>query len=432
MNHRLLIGAYACLVNPEVKVPGGGDLMAWNLVKRLGRAHRLWVLTAAQNRDAIEAIVKKAPLPNVHFVYIDLPGWLHRLLRHQGGIQFYAYLWQWRAYFVARRLHREVHFDAFHHLTYDNDWMASIIGALLPVPYLRGPGGGAHRTPRALTRTYPLRERLWEQIRAAGQWLFRHDPFFVLGQRRARAILVCNREALEAIPSKWRCKAQLFPVSGVSSAALNGAVPRALPDGKFRVLTAGRLIRLKAFDLAIRAFKDFVQRSTADDPADGVEFTIIGDGPELPRLQALARCLGLEQRVRFEGWKQQEELWSRMRSCDVFLFPSLRDGGGLVVVEAMAAGKPVVCVDLGGPRMHVTEECGIKVPAISPAQTVRDLAAALERLYVDKELRQRMGRAARERAEREHDWEHLGERLLEIYAKALGPDLQKAQVAVQS
>ncbi len=85
-----------------------------------------------------------------------------------------------------------------------------------------------------------------------------------------------------------------------------------------------------------------------------------------------------------------------MRACDVFLFPSLRDGGGLVVVEAMAAGKPVICVDLGGPRMHVTEDCGVKVAPLSPEQVVGDLAAALERLCRDKELRLQMG--ARPRA----------------------------------
>jgi glycosyltransferase involved in cell wall biosynthesis len=394
--------------------------MAWNMVKHLGRVHRLWVLTAAQNRESIDAAHKEEPLPDVQFVYVDLPGWLHPLLRRQGSLQFYAYLWQWRAYFVARELHQRVHFDAFHHLSYENDWMASIIGALLPVPYLRGPGGGAHRTPKAFVRNYPLRERLWEQVRTIGQWLYRHDPFFVLGRRRAKAILVCNREALKAVPRKWQHKVQLFPINGVSSVAFDGFTARAQPKETYRILTAGRLVRLKAFDLAIEAFKTFLERAVSTGGSEGAEFTIVGDGPELPRLQGLVRSYGLQGRVRFESWKAQEELWATMRSCDVLLFPSLRDGGGLVVVEAMAAGKPVVCVDLGGPGMHVTEECGIKVAPLSPEQVVRDLAAALERLYADEELRLRLGKAARERAAKLYHWDRLGERMLEIYQDALG------------
>lgn len=417
---RVLVCAFACAGDPSTKFFGGGDIMAWNLVKRLGRVHRLWVLTAAQNRDALEAALKKEPLPSVEFHYVDLPGWLHPLLRHQGGLQFYAYLWQWKAYLVARQLHQRVHFDAFHHLSYDNDWMASIIGALLPVPYLRGPGGGAHRTPKAFVRNYPLRERCWERVRIIGQWLYRHDPFFVLGRRRAKAILVGNREALKAVPRKWQHKVQLFPVNGVSPVAFDGSTPRAQPKETYRILTAGRLVRLKAFDLAIEAFKTFVARTGLAGRSDGVEFSIVGDGPELPRLRSLVCNYGLQERVRFETWKPQEELWSIMRSCDVFLFPSLRDGGGLVVVEAMAAGKPVICVDLGGPGMHVTADCGVKVAPLSPEQVVGDLAAALERLYTDEELRLRLGKAARERAARLYHWDRLGERMLEIYQDALG------------
>jgi glycosyltransferase involved in cell wall biosynthesis len=116
---------------------------------------------------------------------------------------------------------------------------------------------------------------------------------------------------------------------------------------------------------------------------------------------------------------RREEFLGRMISCDVFLFPSLRDGGGAVVVEALAAGKPVVCLDVGGPAVHVTNVCGIKVAPRSRDQAIREIAEALERLYVDKELRRRMGRAARDRAERFYLWDELGERLMGIYHETL-------------
>jgi glycosyltransferase involved in cell wall biosynthesis len=110
----------------------------------------------------------------------------------------------------------------------------------------------------------------------------------------------------------------------------------------------------------------------------------------------------------------------------VVLFPSLRDGGGAVVVEAMGAGRPVVCLDVGGPRLHVTDDCGIRVAADTVEQVVRDLAAALERLYLDAELRSRMGAAARRRAAQIYHWDRLGNWLLEIYAGAAGAQVQVA------
>ena len=66
-----------------------------------------------------------------------------------------------------------------------------------------------------------------------------------------------------------------------------------------------------------------------------------------------------------------------------------------MVVEAMASGKPVVCLDLAGPAFHITEECGFKIPARSPDEAIELMAQALERLYRDHELCVKMGQAGR-------------------------------------
>jgi glycosyltransferase involved in cell wall biosynthesis len=332
---------------------------------------------------------------------------------YQVWLQLYAYLWQWKAYFVGRRLHRTVRFDLYHHLTYENDWMASIIGALLPVAYVRGPGGGAHRIPKVFLKGFRLESRLEEFRRSFGQWVFRHDPFFVLSQHRARVILACNREAAEGVPARWRHKVQLVSINGISHHEL-APLDQPMKSETFAVMSAGRLIPLKGFDLALRAFAILAKRH----PEAG--FTIIGKGPELTRLENLIRELGIEKQARIERWLPRERLLASMRSCDVFLFASLRDGGGLVVVEAMAAGKPVICMDLGGPSLHITEECGIKVPAHSPHEAIELMAQALEKLYQDIGLRAKMGQAGRARAEQVYCWDRLGERLLRIYNEVLG------------
>ena len=427
---KVLTSAFACAPGGAAEKFGGGELiLGWNVVQQLARFHDVWVLTHSHHRDAIEQGLRETPSPHLHFYYLALPGLMERLKSVQGGIQFYAYLWQMRAYFVARRLHRQLGFDVFHHVTYANDWMASYMGALLPVPYLRGPGGGAHRTPLAFRREYPFRARLWERFRSFGQWVLRHDPIFVLGQRRARVILVCNREAAEAVSPRLKSKVQLFPVNGISaedllifsgangdrsSVTAPGKDRQGVSDAAFQVLSAGKLLSLKGYALAIRAFEPFAKHH-----AD-VKFTIVGDGPERPRLESLIRDLGLEKQVQLERWTPRPELLALMRQCDMFLFPSLRDGGGAVVVEAMAAGKPVVCLDLAGPGLHVTEDCGIKIPPHSPDETIGLMAQALERLYGDRELCLKMGQAARRRAQQIYNWDHLGERLLKIYEEVLG------------
>ena len=85
----------------------------------------------------------------------------------------------------------------------------------------------------------------------------------------------------------------------------------------------------------------------------------------------------------------------------------------------MAVGKPVVCLDAGGPGLHINEDCGIKITPASPEDTAHDLAQALERLYLDEELRIELGEAARQRVYQMYHWDRLGERLMEIYRPVL-------------
>jgi glycosyltransferase involved in cell wall biosynthesis len=409
---RVLVCAFACSPGGSGGLAGGETVLGWNIVRQLARFHDLVVLSHPWNRDGIERS-QKALGPNVQFCYFDTPRAVRFLRRWQGAFQVYAYLWQIKAYFVARRLHRERPFDVFHHVTYANDWMASYIGALLPVPYIRGPGGGAQRTPGAFLKEYKFRDRLWERVRAVMRIVLRSDPFFLLSQHRARAILVCNRESMEALPMRWKNKAYHFPVNGVTSEDLSDAPPRVKNDGTFRVFSAGKLLHWKGFGLVIRSFARFAQGHPE------AELAIAGDGPEFPRLNTLVHELGVGEKVRFERWLPRQEILSRMRASDVFLYGSLREGGGAIVVEAMAAGLPVVCLDLSGPAIHLADGCGIKIKAETPQQVVADMATALERLCADPELRRRMGIAAHKRAGKVYHWDRQGDRLLRIYQTIL-------------
>ena len=336
------------------------------------------------------------------------------MLRVQGCHQIYYHLWQVRAYITARRLNRQHQFRIFHHLTYANDWLASFIGAFLPLPYIRGPGGGAHRTPKNLQGEYPVSGRIWELIRSIGQNILRRDPVYIKGHRRASTILVCNRESMEQLPKNWAKKAEIFPVSGISSADFMIDQDQQQSNrSHFHLLSAGSLIKIKGFKLSIKAFAAF-HNSHRDST-----LTIVGRGPEEPHLRKLVEQLKVADAVHFVDWMPRKELLSEMAKCDVFLFPSLRDGGGTVVVEAMAMGRPVVCIDNGGPGKHITDNLGIKVTPGSQEETVQRLRLALIRLYEDKELRLEMGLAARKRALEAYEWDALGERIASIYEKAL-------------
>jgi len=101
----------------------------------------------------------------------------------------------------------------------------------------------------------------------------------------------------------------------------------------------------------------------------------------------------------------------------VLVHPSLHDSGGWVCIEAMAAGRPVVCLNLGEPAIQVTDETGIIIAADEPYQAVRDLAAAIIQLAQDRELRVSMGQAGRVRVSQHFTWKAVGKNLNQLYTE---------------
>jgi glycosyltransferase involved in cell wall biosynthesis len=413
---KVLVSAYACNPSGSLHLHPGEDLTGWRFVEQISRSHDVWVITHEYNREGIRAAGAGGDGDKVRFHFLTLPRPLAALYGVEFGQRIYYYLWQIAAWRAARRLHRRIGFDLAHHVTFGNDWIASYIGAFLPVPFVHGPVGGGQRTPRPLLREYTFGGRLSEWGRNAAQWFGRLDPVRRRALRNAGAILVCNRETLARIPRTSRGKAVLFPVNGIAPEDLVPRFAEGRNDGTFRVFMAGRFHRLKGFAIALRAFAAFARERP------GAEMTVVGNGPEDGHLRRIIEDSGVLDRVHMKSWMSRPDLLSAMASSDVFLFPSFRDGGGAVVVEAMASSKPVVCLDSGGPGIHVQPGWGFRIPPGRPDVVVEGLARALNVLDKDRELLRAMGRAARERADEYYLWDRHGDRLLEIYGKILTDD----------
>ena len=104
------------------------------------------------------------------------------------------------------------------------------------------------------------------------------------------------------------------------------------------------------------------------------------------------------------------------------MHPATHEAFGNVCLEALAAGRPVICLDTGGPSLQVTEECGFKAPVGSVEQALNSMADAMTKLYHNPELRVRMGAAARERARAHFHWGRMGERMNGVYQEVSGTD----------
>jgi glycosyltransferase involved in cell wall biosynthesis len=403
---KVLVSAYACEPGKGSE-PGAG----WHWVGQIGRFEECWVITRLNNRESIDKVLTTNPLPRVHFIYYDLPSWVRFWKKGQRGVRIYYYLWQLGAYRVARRLHRELHFDLVHHLTFANYWLPSFL-PLLPVPFLWGPVGGGESAPRNFRKSFSLRGKWYEILRDVARSIGELNPFVRMTARRAAAGLAVTPQTAHRMKALGCRNVSLSSQTALSFEELSRL--REVPprhESPFRVISVGRSLHWKGFELGIKAFAEFHRRHPES------EFWLIGDGPEHDRWKKLAQTLRARKNIVFWRTLPRSVVLEKIAACDVLLHPSLHDSGGWVTAEAMAAGRPVICLDLGGPALQVTETTGFKIPAISPDQVVTDIAAALEQMVGDSSRCARLGAAGRERIRQDFNWEKLGDQLAMVYAR---------------
>lgn len=196
------------------------------------------------------------------------------------------------------------------------------------------------------------------------------------------------------------------PAAEASKAAANGGPPAA--DGvPFRVLYVGRLVPFKGQAILLEAIAGLRARGI------DARLTMIGEGPAREGAERRAAQFGLNGEVRFAGAVGQDEIRAHYAAADAFCLPSFAEGVPVVLMEAMAMRVPVVTSRIMGISELVDD--GEQGLLVRPGRA-DELAAALERLARDPELRTRLGRAGREKVSAEFDVRESGKRLAAIFA----------------
>lgn len=175
-----------------------------------------------------------------------------------------------------------------------------------------------------------------------------------------------------------------------------------------RALFVGRLVPYKGCNLALEALAPLLREARLD-------FTIVGDGPERQALEAQASQLGIADAVTFAGRVPPDEVARHYREADLFVFPSLREFGGGVVLEAMAMGVVPVVVGYGGPGELVSADCGVAVPMAVQPQLVASIHGAVAQLLDAPQRRIAMAAAAQARVASLFFWERKAEQSTAVY-----------------
>lgn len=410
---KILVSAYAC--EPD---KGSEPGVGWHWIEQIAKTHDVWVITKGNNADSIHQQLQQSPNPNLNFSYVELPKWARFWKKKGRGIHLYYYLWQFGALITAKSLHRQIQFDLAHHITFVNDWMWTFL-SLLPIPYIWGPIGSNTKLPDALLRT-PY-ARISDRVKQTVLYLLRHvDPLYWLSLYRSKTILVINEGIAQKSPFRYvaRDKYQVHPAIGVeifneirNSARRVDQPPSTFSPPQLKILFVGRFIPIKAPHLALDSFLRF------SEAYNNCHLHMIGEGPELEPLESMVAQSGAQSLVTISKWMDRSAVLETMRQSDVLLFPSM-EGAGMVVLEAMQAGLPVVCLDYGGPGAMVDDSSGIKVPIGDYESTCKSLVDGLMAM-TDMPYRESMAQGAQAHVNNTFLWEEKNKYIKNLYSQTI-------------
>ncbi|MHC5002541.1 MAG: glycosyltransferase family 4 protein, partial [Planctomycetota bacterium] len=279
----------------------------------------------------------------------------------------------------------------------------------LGVPFVLGPLNGGVPWPRGFDSAR-RREREWlSYVRGA----YRLLPGYRATRRHSAAIIAGSRDTLAQMPDWCRDRCVYIPENGIDPGRFDASRPGRRPAGPLRLVFVGRLVPYKGPDMLLDAVAPLVREGAAT-----VE--IIGDGPMMDSLRRTVDAEGLGRGVALPGWVEHDAVAQRLAAADVLAFPSIREFGGGVVLEAMAVGLVPVVVDYGGPAELVTPRTGFAVPVGPRPAIVEGFRRILGELAREPQRIDPLAQAARQRVERLFTWSAKARQTLEVYRWVTG------------
>ena len=422
---RVLIIAEAA--NPEwVSVP----LVGWSLASALRSVVDAHIVTQVRNR---EAFLKAGLVEGEDFTAIDSEAIAKPMYKVANVLRMgkgkgwtmvtaisalsYPYFERlvWKRFGAAIRGGK---YDIVHRVTPLTPTTVSPIAkkcARAGVPFVLGPLNGGVPWPKGFDAER-RREREWlSYIRGIYKALPGREAMY----RATAAIVAGSRHTASEVPAAHQHKVIWIPENAIDPKrfATNAA---AHGEGPIRGVFIGRLVPYKGPDMLLEAAASLLKegRLTLD---------IIGDGPMRSALEAQAKETGCADRITFHGQVPHEGVQDIAARCQLLTFPSIREFGGGVVLEAMALGVVPVIVDYAGPGELVDETTGYKVPIGNRAEVVAGMRAALEAIVADPSSIASKSAAGKARIEKEFTWASKARQVAAVYDWVLGTSQQKPE-----
>lgn len=409
---KVLILAEQC--NPDwPSLPG----FSYALANEIAKKTTVVLVTHIRNKQNIETTENKVIK---EIIYIDtevIAKPLHKLsefLRKIGiggwmtkmALKYPQYiLFEKKIYNLLQERIEQGEFSCIHRISPVSPTLPSLLSSKVTTPFILGPLNGSLPWPKQYTEEIKKERELISHIRN----IFKYFPYYKKSFQSSSVILSAFKHADNDIPLTERHKIIRYNELGVDTSIYLPSELKKDTNNKTRFLFVGRLVPYKGAHVVINAFVNskLLQSNS--------ELIIVGDGPERQYLQELISSNNLDGIVKIEGWKTQSEVAEYMRNADIFAFPTIREVGGNVIIEAMASGLPCIVPNYGGPSELIDESVGIKIPLSSQEAFLNAYIKSMEELSKDSDKVEMLSKRARKRALEQHSWEARALDAVKIY-----------------
>ena len=391
---KILVSAYAC-----EPYKGSEQAVGWNIVLELAKTNDVHVITRANNKVSIEKFLHDCNFLHLTFHYYDAPKLFLSLKNKEKGVYFYYIIWQIGIIRLANKIVKRYGIEYSYHLTFGSIWLPAFL-FLLPTKFLWGPVGGGEFIPGTFLRTLSLKGKLLQYLRKLLIITVYINPVFLLSSLKAKAILCRTPDTIKAFPKSIRHKCYILTDGAIEKEIFQYKQHSSKREG-IHLIATSRLIHTKNVITLIKAIS-LIPYSY------NVKLTIIGSGPEEESINKSIIELGLSNRITLIPFIPRSEVLQHLELSDVYLFGSLKEACNLSLLEAMAIGLPVICLNWSGMAISTDDNCAIRLPVTNPEQIPEDMAAAIIKLIENPALRRQMGEAGRKRIMEVFNWEAKG------------------------
>jgi glycosyltransferase involved in cell wall biosynthesis len=389
MKNSVLLSAIAC--DPNM---GSEAYVGWNwlqLTLRCTDEERVILLTRKMHVDTVLAGLSPEQAQRTRVLGFDIWGLANMDHRHR-LMKLYYVFWQLAAlFYIAGYQARHRSIAVIHHCTYNVVDMPGFLWMIPGTAFIWGPVGGGQVPPAWSRRVYG-RSWLKQRWRTLMKRTIRINPLVYLASLCARRIYVANADTLAVLPAVARGKS--VPMLETAVAAVRAPAPAetTAATARFDVLWVGQLEPRKAVVILLDALVHL--RHTQPRVFELLRVSIVGSGPDAAAVHAAIHDARLEQTVHVMGAISYAEVQALYQHAQAFVFTSVQDTSGNVLLEALSNGVPAIAFNHQGAREILSDGGGLLLDVDSYEAAVEAVAEALTRLTTQPELRSRLAEEA--------------------------------------